>query len=48
MPASERGFVRLDYSYIDYGDGYSVDYVSGVDDFDHSEAVLRLVFGIQY
>jgi len=48
MPASERGFVRLDYSYIDYGDGYSVDYVSGVDDFDHSEAVLRLIFGIQY
>ncbi|UCH73406.1 MAG: outer membrane beta-barrel protein [Rhodospirillales bacterium] len=48
MPASARTFVRLDYSYTDYDDGYVVDYVSGVDSFEQSESTVRLSLGIRY
>ncbi len=47
LPVSEHGFLRLDYSYTEY-DEYSVDYVTGVDSFDNSEAVVRLGFGLRY
>ncbi|MDH3242314.1 MAG: hypothetical protein OEO83_16800, partial [Alphaproteobacteria bacterium] len=48
MPASPRSFVRLDYSFTNYDDGYQVDYVSGVDSFEHSESAVRLTLGVRY
>jgi len=48
MPTSKRGFVRFDYSYTDYDDGYLVDYVSGADTFEQSESAVRLTVGIRY
>lgn len=47
LATSERGFLRLDYSYTEYDD-YSVDYVTGVDSFDNSEAVVRFGVGLRY
>jgi opacity protein-like surface antigen len=47
LPASDHTFLRLDYSYTRYGD-YSVDYASGVDSFDNSEALVRLGVGFRY
>jgi len=47
IPLNKRSFARLDYSYTEYDD-YSVDYVTGVDSFDNSEAVVRLGVGWRY
>ena len=47
MPASGHSFVRLDYSFTEYDD-YNVDYVSGVDSFGNSEALVRMGLGLKY
>lgn len=47
MPASDHSFVRLDYSFTEYDD-YNVDYVSGIDSFGNSEALVRMGFGLKY
>lgn len=48
LPTSKRGFIRFDYSLTEYDDGYLVDYVSGVDSFEHDESTVRLTLGLRY
>lgn len=46
-PLSQKLFVRLDYSYTDYG-SFAVDYGSGADDFDTSETLVQLGIGYRF
>lgn len=52
MPASENLFVRLDYSYTDYG-SYRIDYATSTSDsaqetFDHDEATFQVGIGYRF
>jgi len=47
VAASEDLFVRFDYTYTGYDD-YNVDYISGVDSFDHSESLFRVGLGYRF
>ncbi|WP_161958677.1 outer membrane beta-barrel protein [Ferruginivarius sediminum] len=47
VPASERLFVRLDYTFTDY-DSYSIDYGPGSDRFDNDESLIRVGVGYRF
>jgi hypothetical protein len=47
MPASKNLFWRFDYSYTDYR-AYPLDYATGLDHFNNSEALFRLGLGWRF
>jgi len=46
-PVSQKLFVRLDYSYTDYGN-FDVDYGSGIDRFENAESLVQLGIGYRF
>jgi len=47
VPASAHTFVRLDYTYTDYGT-YRIDYGSGTESFDTADALVRAGVGYRF
>jgi len=47
VAATEKLFVRMDYSYTNYED-YEVNYVTGLDTFDPTETMMRVGVGFRF